>query len=102
RPHTRCYRDWSSDVCSSDLVFHRGLDDDRRRAVPASSPAISGNCRRTSATISWAARPTAVIVQAAMKNGTHPPTKKPITTLGFRDRKSVVEGNNVTRVALAE
>src|SRR3989337_4085386 len=25
RRHTRCYRDWSSDVCSSDLVA--GLDD---------------------------------------------------------------------------
>src|SRR5207245_7697023 len=24
RRHTRCYRDWSSDVCSSDLLF--GLD----------------------------------------------------------------------------
>src|SRR3989449_11239575 len=23
RRHTRCSRDWSSDVCSSDLVFHR-------------------------------------------------------------------------------
>src|SRR5207245_6390026 len=22
RRHTRCYRDWSSDVCSSDLVSH--------------------------------------------------------------------------------
>src|SRR5207245_8712773 len=22
RRHTRCYRDWSSDVCSSDLVVH--------------------------------------------------------------------------------
>src|SRR5207245_6941345 len=23
RRHTRCYRDWSSDVCSSDLVTHK-------------------------------------------------------------------------------
>src|SRR5207245_4951637 len=23
RRHTRCYRDWSSDVCSSDLIEHR-------------------------------------------------------------------------------
>src|SRR5207245_8019387 len=23
RRHTRCYRDWSSDVCSSDLLAHR-------------------------------------------------------------------------------
>src|SRR5207245_5743405 len=25
RRHTRCYRDWSSDVCSSDLTQFRGL-----------------------------------------------------------------------------
>src|SRR6266852_7532708 len=25
RRHTRCYRDWSSDVCSSDLAVARGL-----------------------------------------------------------------------------
>src|SRR5207245_6081232 len=24
RRHTRCYRDWSSDVCSSDLTNHNG------------------------------------------------------------------------------
>src|SRR5207245_8721123 len=26
RRHTRCYRDWSSDVCSSDLIDLRSLD----------------------------------------------------------------------------
>src|SRR5207245_3515455 len=26
RRHTRCYRDWSSDVCSSDLVPLQGAD----------------------------------------------------------------------------
>src|SRR5207245_7157143 len=30
RRHTRCYRDWSSDVCSSDLVV--GHDDELARA----------------------------------------------------------------------
>src|SRR2546429_6413353 len=25
RRHTRCSRDWSSDVCSSDLLDHRGM-----------------------------------------------------------------------------
>src|SRR2546422_7647721 len=25
RRHTRCSRDWSSDVCSSDLTFHAGF-----------------------------------------------------------------------------
>src|SRR5207245_4107127 len=27
RRHTRCYRDWSSDVCSSDLVLAVSSDD---------------------------------------------------------------------------
>src|SRR5208282_6677208 len=33
RRHTRCYRDWSSDVCSSDL--ERAPDPAGRIAVPA-------------------------------------------------------------------
>src|SRR2546429_412150 len=40
RRHTKCSRDWSSDVCSSDLrvvvdVRDRGLDERRRRATAA-------------------------------------------------------------------
>src|SRR5207245_4958610 len=27
RRHTRCYRDWSSDVCSSDLIFRHLKND---------------------------------------------------------------------------
>src|SRR5207245_3651898 len=38
RRHTRCYRDWSSDVCSSDLsdgqALCSGRADPVRRAVP--------------------------------------------------------------------
>src|SRR2546429_2203862 len=30
RRHTRCSRDWSSDVCSSDLYFAIAADDDKR------------------------------------------------------------------------
>src|SRR5207245_2622539 len=34
RRHTRCYRDWSSDVCSSDLLRERLQDDvDERRTA---------------------------------------------------------------------
>src|SRR5207245_8701261 len=33
RLHTRCYRDWSSDVCSSDLRLRR-----RDRGIPLSDP----------------------------------------------------------------
>src|SRR5438128_9137415 len=43
RRHTRCYRDWSSDVCSSDLYFPLRLH-------PALAPA------RTASTRNFAAR----------------------------------------------
>src|SRR5216684_7374210 len=36
RRHTRCSRDWSSDVCSSDLVG-RALDRCARRGAPVSA-----------------------------------------------------------------
>src|SRR3989337_1760156 len=34
RRHTRCYRDWSSDVCSSDLVRVRSTADVRSILIP--------------------------------------------------------------------
>src|SRR5256884_7930285 len=34
RRHTRCSRDWSSDVCSSDLIWYQGLTSGRRDASP--------------------------------------------------------------------
>src|SRR5205809_7282187 len=37
RRHTRCSRDWSSDVCSSDLSFTQSCDSSRHLAdIPAS------------------------------------------------------------------
>src|SRR2546422_7467029 len=44
RRHTRCSRDWSSDVCSSDLVVHTRPDDEEvstvwRNGLPLSAPA---------------------------------------------------------------
>src|SRR2546422_8144879 len=41
RRHTRCSRDWSSDVCSSDLSL-------RRRAVPGSGNSSPEKTRTTS------------------------------------------------------
>src|SRR5207245_8160409 len=38
RRHTRCYRDWSSDVCSSDLEQKIKRAVDRRRAELAAFP----------------------------------------------------------------
>src|SRR6266550_7137709 len=34
RRHTRCSRDWSSDVCSSDLVFFRARDAGALDGIP--------------------------------------------------------------------
>src|SRR5699024_1501666 len=45
RRHTRSKRDWSSDVCSSDLIFEcipSGIDDDLRREASLSRPPIGG------------------------------------------------------------
>src|SRR5207245_8295864 len=44
RRHTRCYRDWSSDVCSSDLAPRAGTS--RRGAARACSGASASAPRR--------------------------------------------------------
>src|SRR5207245_7209399 len=47
--HTRCYRDWSSDVCSSDLLRERPGDDlfrlpiDRVFALPGAGTVVTGS-----------------------------------------------------------
>src|SRR5208282_1292695 len=45
RRHTRCYRDWSSDVCSSDLLL-RVEDLDVPRVVPGSAAGILRTLQR--------------------------------------------------------
>src|SRR2546422_11115879 len=45
RRHTRCSRDWSSDVCSSDLNYGRGRSDHWIVAVTADSK--RGSTRKT-------------------------------------------------------
>src|SRR5207245_7274234 len=37
RRHTRCYRDWSSDVCSSDLIPQMAVE---RLRLPPDSPLV--------------------------------------------------------------
>src|SRR6266542_5013652 len=39
RRHTRCYRDWSSDVCSSDLVNQGIIDLERLVTLCSTNPA---------------------------------------------------------------
>ena len=47
---------------------------------PSRSPGISRNWRRTSSIIFWAARPTASMVNAANRNGSMAPRKRPMNT----------------------
>src|SRR5207245_5073820 len=49
--HTRCYRDWSSDVCSSDLRFVRGAP-----SLLAIATATSGSRSRPVSDRSFAAK----------------------------------------------
>jgi hypothetical protein len=63
-------------------------------------PVISRNWRRTSCTIPSAARPTAVIVIAATRNGRIPPRKMPITTSGL-EMLSMIGGSPAGVTALA-
>src|SRR3712207_7100795 len=71
RRHTRYWRDWSSDVCSSDLRSHSptGATQDR----PGSAP--------------WAGRPREIVVWPARGAPVHAPAATRRV-----DRKSVVEG----------
>src|SRR5207245_3469711 len=56
RRHTRCYRDWSSDVCSSDLENFRHVPDSR-------SGLIMGDFHR------WASREGRRVWQGALNVG---------------------------------
>src|SRR5207245_4761993 len=59
RRHTRCYRDWSSDVCSSDLARDaRGVT-----ATLTAATAATPECATLTATIA-AGRPTPVNLAA--------------------------------------
>src|SRR5438128_7863454 len=54
RRHTRCYRDWSSDVCSSDLKFVtwvRTVMASRRQESDARATAIVDGIRRAIAEV---------------------------------------------------
>src|SRR6476620_2198414 len=42
RRHTRYWRDWSSDVCSSDLPYHRALDVARETRLGKSKVGTTG------------------------------------------------------------
>src|SRR3989337_2177867 len=52
RRHTRCYRDWSSDVCSSDLLFMSDIRLSRRRFLGATA----GGAAALAAAGPWAPR----------------------------------------------
>src|SRR5437763_3344967 len=60
RRHTRYIGDWSSDVCSSDLLEPNGTTREAQveRVVPFGSRTSSRSCGRTHAFPSWFACPT--------------------------------------------
>src|SRR5207245_7078255 len=69
RRHTRCYRDWSSDVCSSDLLARAMLSARPQTPLPAVREALVRRVERTRgagrrAWLTWAAA-TAVVAAVA-------------------------------------
>src|SRR5207245_7963455 len=59
RRHTRCYRDWSSDVCSSDLAAAvRAADEGSERAAATALPsrACPGRLRAGASRAAWRGR----------------------------------------------
>src|SRR3712207_9067346 len=73
RRHTRYWRDWSSDVCSSDLIGGQQAVDAAKTPQPAARPELMtalGATATVKGALSWA-------------------------NLAKQDRKSVVEGKSV-------
>src|SRR5690606_41173142 len=96
--HTRFSRDWSSDVCSSDLRFV-GFSGESALAMESRSL-----CRTLSSVVATVSRhlgPGSVLVEASIEqggmrfevgaDGPGPPGRE------YEDRKSVVEGEGVER-----
>ena len=46
RRHTRCWRDWSSDVCSSDLITILMIIESVINAVKATNVIIDQKCKK--------------------------------------------------------
>src|SRR5207249_8251987 len=88
RRHTRSKRDWSSDVCSSDL----GCVSERRRSVASGNPPSVGAERRSIR--SWKSRgmeenlPTKDGFQNYPRLGPQGRTLEPPRSIAGRDRKS--------------
>src|SRR5207245_6904419 len=91
--HTRCYRDWSSDVCSSDLS--------RRPAPTTSRSGAAGLPTTTPPAPRRGSEP-----DEAQLERNHPRASRPAPADGELDRKSVVEGKGVdvggSRIVRAE
>src|SRR5207245_6071446 len=63
RRHTRCYRDWSSDVCSSDLI--RRIETEQKPGKPAWQQALEAT-RLPLYDVHW---PAAVIIEKSAVRG---------------------------------
>ena len=75
----------AAEVNISTALSYRGF------AEPFIIPAISRNCRRTSKTTAPAARPTASMAMALNRQGTRPPTIRPIMAFGLERSNAVVK-----------
>src|SRR2546422_1232013 len=87
RRHTRCSRDWSSDVCSSDLAPAHRADPRRAGAVelmgyPPLDPTLTGDALERQLLATWKHERLFERTQEAMRYG--PPF------VFYEDRKSVV------------
>src|SRR5207245_6295175 len=85
RRHTRCYSDWSSDVCSSDLLnIYLEKIDNFRSPLGLETPCISTKMYIEHGTISFLSRKVQNVVQDQL------PVPMPMEDEPAGDRKSVV------------
>src|SRR5207245_7563368 len=80
RRHTRCYRDWSSDVCSSDLGFRSP------KLALANTWLITATAGEPGRSVSWKSRPARMEICMVVKKAG--PTLKMALSRPGGDRKS--------------
>src|SRR5690606_40352111 len=94
--HTRFSRDWSSDVCSSDLSFRRAYHYlAAAKAVRDAEKDIHGRAMDHAFVHRQARRLAAAVVQACEEGAPAAVSGETEGAAGRRDRKSGVEGKSV-------
>src|SRR2546429_4803982 len=85
RRHTRCSRDWSSDVCSSDLIPNDNLLELVPRLALNAAFKIADD-----------------VLMRAIKGITEIITKPGLVNLDFNDIKTIMKGGGVAMIGLGE